>query len=146
VKSYDIGEGKWASPVQPAASSGSGSLVCVGRLDRSLVFVYDAGGQYYGGLICKSLPLLPYIGVTTTAAADGFGIQIDLDGVGSGSPAAKAGLRERDIIYAADDAAVNTQQDLQYALSQHAPGDSLVLSVSRAGQNLDITVKLGGQL
>lgn len=143
IKRYAIGDGSWDLPVQPAPSQVTGTLLCSGRLDKALVYVYDSGGQYYGGLICDRLPALPYIGISWDPGPSGLGVQVALDGVVNGSPADKAGLRERDVIYVAADQAINGRLDLDCVLSQHAPGDVITLSIDRGGKSLDLRLTLG---
>jgi hypothetical protein len=142
IKRYAIGDGEWDVPAQPAAPV-NGSLVCTGRLDRMLVQVYDAGGQYYGGLICDRLPALPYLGIDYDAATDGTGLQIKLDGIGVGSPADKAGLHERDVIYAIDGDPTYSTTDLELILARHAPGDVVTVWVMRGSKSLDARLTLG---
>ena len=143
IKRFSIGDGFWELPVQPSEGGVSGSLVCSGQLDGTLVYVYDSGGQRYGGLICDQLPKLPYIGINWDPAPSGVGIRVALDGVVSGSPADKAGLRDRDIIVSIDRYPVNSGMDLDVVESQHAPGDVITLSIERGGKSIDIQVTLG---
>lgn len=143
VKRYDLNDGVWDVPVQPAPNQVSGSLVCVGRLDKTLIYVYDSGGQYYGGLICNQLPTLPYVGIYWNPAASGLGIEIALDGVVTGSPADEAGLRDRDVILMADNSPVNSGTDLDVFLAHHSPGDVIHLTIERGGKSLDVRLTLG---
>lgn len=61
----------------------------------------------------------------------------------SGSPAAKAGLKEKDIITQVNGTDINENTSLTSLLSQHAPGDTVNLTVIRNGKTLHIMVKLG---
>jgi hypothetical protein len=142
IKRYAIDDGRWDLPVQPAAPV-TGSIVCSGRLDGMLVNVYDAGSQYYGGLVCNQLPALPFIGINYDSVTDG--LQVRLDGVVSGSPAAKAGVRERDIITAIDGSEVFGDGQVNVILSRHGPNDVVTLSILRGSESLNLQVKLGRQ-
>jgi S1-C subfamily serine protease len=59
-----------------------------------------------------------------------------------GGPAARAGLQPEDIITALDQTAVKTLGELQDALSQHQPGDTVTLSIMRAGAEQELDVRL----
>lgn len=142
IKRYKISEGEWNLPEQPAGPV-EGTVVCTGRLAHALVYVYDIGSQYYGGLICEQLPALPRVGVSADVGPEGYGLQIDLDGVVAGSPADKAGLRDRDVIVAVGDYPVSNRLDFDWALSQHAPGDTVTFYIDRGGEPVDVSVTLG---
>jgi len=59
------------------------------------------------------------------------------------SPAAKAGLKDGDIVTAIDGTAVTASQDLAEAMLEHAPGDTVTLSVLRSGKEMEVQVTLG---
>jgi S1-C subfamily serine protease len=59
------------------------------------------------------------------------------------TPAAKAGLKEKDIITAVDDTDVNESHSLTSLLSQHQPGDKVKLTIQRGSDTKQITVTLG---
>ena len=59
-----------------------------------------------------------------------------------GGPAARAGLQAEDVITALDGKAVTTLGELQDALSQHQPGDSVTLSIVRGGAKQELKVQL----
>ena len=57
------------------------------------------------------------------------------------SAALQAGLRQGDVILAADDHQVQTQSDLQAVISKHEPGEEVRLRVKRGpGEPLEVTV------
>jgi 2-alkenal reductase len=62
-----------------------------------------------------------------------------------GTPAAKAGLRPQDIITAVDGQAINQNHDLSSVIEMHQPGQTVTLSIFRAGQNLTLHVKLAAR-
>jgi 2-alkenal reductase len=62
-----------------------------------------------------------------------------------GTPAAKAGLRPRDIITAVDGQPIDQNHDLSSVIEMHQPGQTVTLSVSRAGQNLTLHVTLAAR-
>ena len=53
------------------------------------------------------------------------------------------GVRADDVITAFDGNAVATMSDLQAHIRRHRPGDTVTLSVTRGGQNLELRVHLG---
>ena len=57
-------------------------------------------------------------------------------GVSPGSPAARAGVREQDIITRVDDASVANGGDLRRALRNRKPGDRIQLTLRRGAQQL----------
>ena len=60
----------------------------------------------------------------------------------SGSPAAKAGLKEKDIITAVDGTKIDETHSLTSLLGQHGVGDSVTLTVIRDGKEQKIKVTL----
>jgi 2-alkenal reductase len=58
------------------------------------------------------------------------------------TPAAKAGLRARDIITAVDGQQIDQNHDLTTIIERHQPGQTVKLSVFRSGQRLTLNVKL----
>jgi serine protease Do len=63
-------------------------------------------------------------------------------GVEEGYCAQKAGIREKDIITAVNDTTITTITDLTRALRGYEPGDKVTVTVYRAGQILELPVKL----
>jgi S1-C subfamily serine protease len=59
-----------------------------------------------------------------------------------GTPAAKAGLHPRDIITAVDGQPIDQNHDLSSVIEMHQPGQTVTLSVFRAGQKLTFHIKL----
>ncbi len=60
-----------------------------------------------------------------------------------GSPAEEAGLREGDLILAVDDEEVGRETPLASLIAAHEPGDTVVLTIERAGREQEIEIKLG---
>jgi len=99
----------------------------------------------------------PYLGVQYRAIDDRFAFIYNLpvkrgaylppseDGtspVVSGSPAAKAGLREKDIITKIDDTPVDEKNDLVTILGTKKVGEVVTLTVLREGKEITIDAKL----
>lgn len=60
-----------------------------------------------------------------------------------GSAAAKAGLKQRDIITKVNGTAINDQSSLEQIITSHAPGQTVTLTVWRNGKTFTVSVKLG---
>lgn len=99
----------------------------------------------------------PYLGVQYISITPDVAKEFDLsvkrgafvynsngnNAVVSGSPAAKAGIRNRDIITKVNDMTVNERNNLAGLLSEFAPGDKINLTVLRSGQQRTFEVELG---
>ncbi|MCA9339250.1 trypsin-like peptidase domain-containing protein [Candidatus Saccharibacteria bacterium] len=99
----------------------------------------------------------PYLGVQyisiTPDVAEEFGLNVKRgafvynansnSAVVSGGPAAKAGIRNRDIITKVNDTLVNERNNLAGLLSEFAPGGKINLTVLRDGQQRTLKVELG---
>jgi hypothetical protein len=66
-----------------------------------------------------------------------------LSGVRSGGPADQAGLRGGDVIVKFDGVRIDNIYDYTYALRSRRPGQSVRITVKRAGQELDLVATLG---
>jgi len=89
-------------------------------------------------LIKQGKVIRPYIGIylqpVTEDIAKSLGIEakgIIVAGVEKGSPAAKAGLTQYDVITQIDQTPVNTYDELQEILKKHKVGDTITLNVIR---------------
>jgi putative serine protease PepD len=102
--------------------------------------------------VVKNLPALKAgknsAGTTRTAAF--LGVQVtDADGgagvvaVQPGSPADNAGLRAGDVVTKLGDTTIGNASDLQQAVRDHKPGDTVTLSVVRGGNTQTLKAKLG---
>ncbi|HPZ30049.1 MAG TPA: trypsin-like peptidase domain-containing protein [Limnochordia bacterium] len=65
--------------------------------------------------------------------------------VHDGTPAAEAGIRAGDVIRRINDTDILTKDDLANAISQHKPGDEVMLTIYRRGQTLMVLVTLGNR-
>lgn len=99
----------------------------------------------------------PYLGVRYVTLTDDYAYQFNLnvkrgayiapsqDGQPSvivDSPAAKAGLKEKDIITKVDGTAINENNSLISLVSRKAVGDEVKLTIIRDGKEISLTVKL----
>jgi serine protease DegQ len=85
----------------------------------------------------------------TPEIAQQFGLSVDsgalVQQVVSGSAAAKAGLRQGDVIVALGDTKVSAVEDVFAALRKHKPGDRVTLTVVRSGKEFELEVTLSGR-
>jgi len=94
---------------------------------------------------------LPYLGVGTVPlppeVAQRFNLEVDsgalVQSVDPGSGAAQAGVRKNDVITALEGEQVSSYGDLFGALRDHAPGDTVGLTVVREGKERTLDVTLG---
>jgi S1-C subfamily serine protease len=82
-----------------------------------------------------------FVGLVLAEEPQGGGVRITQ--VVSGSPADDAGLKKDDIITAVDGRSVKSVDDVQNALKNRSPGDTVTFSVSRGGQEEEVAVTLG---
>jgi S1-C subfamily serine protease len=96
---------------------------------------------------------VPYLGVQYTMAPPRYGRGMPGPGMMGGvfvaevtpdSPAAKAGIKQRDLITKVEGVGVSWPQQVVDAVSKHKPGDALLVTVSPAagGKDADVTVTL----
>ena len=93
----------------------------------------------------------PYLGVflsdLTPEAARSFGSQADsgalVERVEGGGPAAEAGIERGDVVTEAGSQEVRSSGDLLSALRDYAPGETVDLTLSRDGQEMQVRVRLG---
>jgi len=101
----------------------------------------------------------PYLGVRFVSLTDDYAYQLNLNikrgayiapavngaapAIVAGSPAEKAGLKEKDIITKIDGVNIDETHSLVSLLGQHMPGDNVVLTVVRGDKTITIKVTLG---
>jgi S1-C subfamily serine protease len=104
-------------------------------------------------LVATGKVVHPFLGADYTSLTPALAAQNNLPvpygdyvtGVVAGSPAAKAGLQQDDIITQADGKDLQSDSDLAVIIHQHKPGDTLTLTVLRGSQTLTLKVTLGSQ-
>lgn len=100
--------------------------------------------------------LRPYLGVRYVILNDDYAYQYNLGvkrgayiaptngqpSILSGSPAEKAGLKEKDIITKANDQAIDEKNSLVSVLGRYSVGDKVTLTVHRDGKDITVPVTL----
>ncbi len=92
----------------------------------------------------------PYLGVTSVAVTPQVASYYDLQvkdgilitGVTRGTPAEKAGLKAGDVIIMIDNDVVNADNPLTNILWRHQPGETVKLTINRAGRETAVNVTL----
>ncbi|MBQ6371628.1 MAG: trypsin-like peptidase domain-containing protein [Oscillospiraceae bacterium] len=91
----------------------------------------------------------PYIGVSVITVSEDASIYARagarVASVTEGAPAADAGLKENDIIFAVDGKTITTSGELVDVVTSKKPGDIITLSVYRDRQEMEIKVVIGEQ-
>ncbi len=101
-------------------------------------------------LVSTGKAIHPFLGIQYAALTPSVARQLGVqDGGGivvaqvvTGSPAAQAGLRARDVITQVDGQKITDESTLGRVLSTHKPGDRVALGVQRGGQSLQVEVTL----
>jgi len=100
----------------------------------------EVWGSALGGLgLGKLGPDRPFLGVRPDPDAKLFTIE----SITPDSPAAKAGLRENDVILKVGDAEIASVADFDAVLRGMKPGNEITLQVRRGGARISVTVTLG---
>jgi hypothetical protein len=81
-----------------------------------------------------------YLGTMPDYGADTEGVRIT--GVSNDSPAARAGLKEGDVIVKLADEKIQNIEDLTAVLRSHKPGDAVEITVVRSGATVKLTATL----
>ena len=90
-------------------------------------------------------PQFGITGVTVTEAdAERFNLPqgVYVYGVGENSAAAKAGIRQGDIITAIDGVEISTMEELNEQKNKHKAGETITLSISRSGETEEVQITL----
>jgi serine protease Do len=81
----------------------------------------------------------------TPAMADGLGLQMEqgviVSDVDKGGPADQAGLQADDIILSLNGRRVTTPRQLEYTVFRQGPGSTIILTIQRGEQKLDLFAK-----
>jgi S1-C subfamily serine protease len=92
-----------------------------------------------------------YVGIATTTMTPAIAAQTGLSYtpgaivtlVGPGSPAARAGLQEGDVVVALGDQELKNDQELRQAILARKPGEQVTLTIVRDGQRRQVQLTLG---
>ena len=122
-----------------AKYSGSGSTGEASVDNIGFAIPMDSVKNIISDIIEKGYASKPYIGVQLSDASDAALVY----SVTEGSPAEKAGLKANDIITKANGEKIASADDLTALVKQLSVGDELKLTVTRGGQETELTVTVG---
>ncbi|WP_062069588.1 S1C family serine protease [Demequina sediminicola] len=119
--------------VDSTGSIGLGFAIPSNQAERTANELIETGEATY-----------PLIGVQLDRRYVGEGVKVvdDAEGVTPGLPAAEAGIEPGDVITAIDGRPITQVDELVVAIRAQSPGDDVVLTVLRDGEQEDITVTL----
>jgi S1-C subfamily serine protease len=119
------------------ATVGIGFAIPISTAEQMLYFLSEGGPWAgLGETVPNSMGLAQYLGLAT---ADGVVVVEPV----RGGPAAKAGIRSRDVILAVDGTAIKGNDQMRDQLLKHRIGDTVQLTVQRGDQKLDLSVVAG---
>jgi len=105
--------------------------------------------RVFEDLVTYGRVIRPFLGVRTVSAADARRyLQVDIDQglyvvqVLPGTPAARCGILDGDVILRLDGEATNSLADLRRALDRNRPGDEVEIEVLRKGRTLTLKAVL----
>jgi putative serine protease PepD len=119
-----------ASEGGSSGNIGVGFSIPIDQVQRTVSDIIETGEAHY-----------PVIGAEVSVLQTTAGARIQT--VAKGSPAAKAGLREGDVITAIDDLAVSDGVQLIVAIRSYEPGDNVTLTVKHGNgksETLNLTL------
>ncbi len=85
------------------------------------------------------------MGINAKSATDGITDGAQVQNVVTGGPAAKAGIREGDVITKVGNRAVGGADELVVAVDAHRVGESVTVTLSRSGKALSVQVVLAAE-
>jgi serine protease Do len=122
------------SPTQ--TNLGIGFAIPINQAKELLYFLVNRGPWVGVGAEPNSAGLARYFSLESSEG-------VVVSEVAPNSPAARAGLRQLDIILQVDSVAVKTPEDLQKAILVHKIGDKITFQIQRGKQRTSVTVQAG---
>ena len=149
VAAIGFGVGRWTaddSTSNSAAIANNGGIVPQLPIGNGNNGNGNTGNGNNGGQTTPQTPTTPatgtaFLGVATQNGTDG----VQVITVGANSPAAKAGLKEGDVITAIDNTSITTTTALRSAIQSHQSGDTVTVHYTRDGQATTVKVTLSTQ-
>ena len=119
------------------ASTGAGGSIGLG-----FAIPIDTVKRISEQLISTGSAVHAALGVNARSVTDGARDGALVLNVEPGSAAARAGIREEDVIIAVDDTAVGSSEELVVAVDARAPGDEVTVELVRGGSSQQVRVTL----
>lgn len=123
----------------PGSSSSSG-----GNIGLGFAIPSDVARRTAEEIIKTGKATHPIIGVSLDRTFDGVGAKVSSasDGVTSGGPADKAGVKPGDVIVAFEGKTIRTPDQLVVSIRARAVGDTVTITVERDGAKQDLSMTL----
>ena len=127
------------------ATDNSGGLQLPGQSQSSgnigigFAIPSDEAARIAAQLIATGKATHALLGVSVSDASNGARVRT----VDAGSPAAKAGLQQGDVVTRLDGQRIGAADDLVAAVRSHAPGQTVQLTYQRGGASHTVSVRLG---
>lgn len=116
-----------------------------GSIGLGFAIPINAAGTIAQELIRSGKVVHSTIGINARSATDGTTDGAQVQNVVAGGPAAKAGIREGDVIVKVGDRPVGDADDLVVAVQSHAVGQTLPVLLTRIGRRLTVQVTLAAE-
>ncbi|WP_106848471.1 S1C family serine protease [Blastococcus sp. Marseille-P5729] len=121
-------------------SSGGGQA---GSIGLGFAIPVDYAMSVATALITGEQPQHGSLGINAQSVSDGTTDGVLVVRADAGSPAAEAGIQEKDVIIEADGKRVGSVEDINAITYTHKPGDKITLTVVSGGQEKTVEVTLG---
>jgi S1-C subfamily serine protease len=125
------------------ASLGSSSGGQTGSIGLGFAIPINVASDIATQLIQHGKAVHATLGVSSRSVTDGTRFGAYLVQVTPNGPAAKAGLKEGDVIKLMDSTLIGSSEDLSVAISKHKPNEVVTIRYDRGGKEQDVKVTLG---
>jgi S1-C subfamily serine protease len=125
------------------ASLGSGGTGQSGSIGLGFAIPINSARDVANQLIKTGRVAHASLGASTRSVTDGNRLGAYILQITPGGPAAKAGLKEGDVIKLIDGKLITSADDLTVAVQKHKPGDVVTLRYVRASKEFNVKVTLG---
>jgi putative serine protease PepD len=125
------------------ASLGSGGTGQSGSIGLGFAIPINSARDVANQLIKTGRVAHASLGASTRSVTDGNRLGAYILQITPGGPAAKAGLKEGDVVKLIDGKLITSADDLTVAVQKHKPGDVVTLRYVRASKEFNVKVTLG---
>ncbi len=127
--------------INTAIASLGGNGTTGGSIGLGFAIPIDTARDIAEQLISTGTAVHASLGVQARSVSDGTRDGALVVNVEPGSPAARAGIAEQDVIIAVDDQVVGSSEELVVAVDRRAPGDTVTIEVVRGGTDSSTMVE-----
>jgi S1-C subfamily serine protease len=129
--------------INTAIASLGGNGTTGGSIGLGFAIPIDTVRDIAEQLISAGAAVHASLGVNTRSVTDGTRDGALVLNVEPDSGAARAGIREQDVIIAIDDQQVGSSEELVVAVDSHTPGDTVTVELVRGGSSTTVEAVLG---